>query len=70
MIQVSFSTDRAWDDGYWSVLRTIPGLAALRRHGQQPNSVPDRFAIHFDRIVTPRFTRDVDELRTWNTRIR
>ena len=25
----------------------------------------DRYRVHFDRIVTPKFTKDVDELRTW-----
>lgn len=30
----------------------------------------DRYRVHFDRIVTPRFTKDVDELRTWIMDIR
>ena len=30
----------------------------------------DRYKVHFDRIVTPRFTKDVDELRTWHMDIR
>ena len=25
----------------------------------------DRYEVQFDRIVTPRFTKDVDELRIW-----
>ncbi len=29
-----------------------------------------RYLVHFDRIVTPRFTKDVDELRTWIMDIR
>lgn len=30
----------------------------------------DRYKVTFDRIVTPRFTKDVDELRTWYMDIR
>ena len=30
----------------------------------------DRYKVHFDRIVTPKFTKDVDELRTWYMDIR
>ena len=30
----------------------------------------NRYAVTFDRIVTPRFTKDVDELRTWHMDIR
>lgn len=29
-----------------------------------------RYVVHFDRIMTPRFTKDVDELRTWIMDIR
>jgi len=30
----------------------------------------DRYKVTFDRIVTPKFTKDVDELRTWHMDIR
>ena len=30
----------------------------------------DRYRVTFDRIVTPKFTKDVDELRTWHMDIR
>ena len=30
----------------------------------------DRYKVQFDRIVTPKFTKDVDELRTWHMDIR
>lgn len=30
----------------------------------------DRYKVHFNRIVTPKFTKDVDELRTWYMDIR
>lgn len=30
----------------------------------------DRYRVTFDRIVTPKFTKDVDELRTWHCDIR
>ena len=30
----------------------------------------DRYEVRFNRIVTPRFTKDVDELRTWHMDIR
>lgn len=29
-----------------------------------------RYAVYFDRVVTPRFTKDVEELRTWQMDIR
>lgn len=38
-----------------------------------PNSLwikGDRYRVNFDRIVTPKFTKDVDELRTWHMDIR
>lgn len=38
-----------------------------------PNSLwikGDRYKVTFDRIITPRFTKDVDELRTWHMDIR
>ena len=30
----------------------------------------DRYEVRFDRIVTPRFTKDVEHMRTWNMDIR
>jgi hypothetical protein len=38
-----------------------------------PNSLyirGDRYRVQFDRIVTPRFSKDVDELRTWHMDLR